>query len=253
MARSGKTWPGKTKETDIMNDLMTIIRQRYSERESFDSNRQVPSADVEKILEAARWAPTSHNMQNFEIVVVDDERLLNRLGNLNTIPSPEFIRENYEQLSMTEEELARKKVGILGNQFPPSWQDKAQLESAVKERMPLNLGRLINGAPTILILLYDTRKHAPASPGDLLGAVSLGAVMENMWLVAQSLDIGFQILSMFGSPVQKEVKKILRIPDHMAVLFAIRLGHPFKRSETLRVRREINTFAYRNDYGTLYK
>ena len=73
-------------------------------------------------------------MQNFEIVVVDDERLLKRLGNLNTIPSPEFIRENYEQLSMTEEELARKKVGILGNQFPPSWQDKAQLDSAIKER-----------------------------------------------------------------------------------------------------------------------
>ena len=137
-----------------MNDLMTIIRQRYSERGPFDSDRQVPTADVEKILEAARWAPTSHNMQNFEIVVVDDERLLNLLGNLNTIPSPEFIRENYEQLSMTEEELARKKVGILGNQFPPSWQDKAQLDSAIKDQMPLSLGRLINGAPTILILLY---------------------------------------------------------------------------------------------------
>ncbi|ABN06509.1 nitroreductase [Methanocorpusculum labreanum Z] len=237
----------------MMNDLMTIIRQRYSEREPFDSNRQVPTADVEKILEGARWAPTSHNMQNFEIVVVDDERLLNRLGNLNTIPSPEFIRENFEQLSMTEKELAQKKVGILGTQFPPAWQDKAQLESAIKERMPLNLGRLINGAPTILILLYDTRKRAPASPGDLLGAVSLGAVMENMWLVAQSLDIGFQILSMFGSPVQKEVKKIMGIPDHMAVLFAIRLGYPFTRSEALRVRRETDSFAHRNEYGTMDK
>ena len=98
---------------------------------------------------------------------------------------------------------------------------------------------LIHGAPTILILLYDTRRRAPASPGDMLGAVSLGAVMENMWLMAQSLDIGFQIMSMFGSPVQKEVKKILEIPDHMAILFAIRLGYPFTRSKDLRVRREI--------------
>jgi len=236
-----------------MNDLMTIIQQRYSERETFDSDRQVTTSDVKKILEASRWAPTSHNMQNFEIMVVDDEPVLKRLGNLSASPSPEFIRENFEQLSMTEEELARKKVGLLATQFPPAWRDKAQLETAIKERPSLNLGMLINGAPTILILLYDTRRRAPASPGDLLGAVSLGCVAENMWLMAQSLNIGFQVLSMFGSPVQKVVKKILGIPDHMAVLFAIRLGYPFTRSEALRVRREIDTFAHRNDYGTMYK
>ena len=79
-----------------MDDLITIIRQRHSEREPFDPEQAVPTADVEKILEAARWAPTSHNMQNFEIVVVDDESVLKRLGTLNTAPSPEFIRENFE-------------------------------------------------------------------------------------------------------------------------------------------------------------
>ena len=236
-----------------MNDLMTIIQQRYSERETFDSDRQVTTADVKKILEASRWAPTSHNMQNFEIMVIDDEPVLKRLGNLSASPSPEFIRENFEQLSKTEEELSQKKVGILGNQFPPTWRDRALLETAIKERPSLNLGMLINGAPTILILLYDIRKRAPASEGDILGAVSLGAVMENMWLIAQSLGIGFQILSMFGSPVQKEVKQILGIPDHMAVLFAIRLGYPYTRSKALRVRREIGTFAHRNDYATMYK
>jgi len=209
-------------------------------------------ADVKKILEASRWAPTSHNMQNFEIVVVDDESVLKRLGNLSVFPSPDFIRENFEQLSMTVEELAQKKVGILATGFPPAWMDKTQLERAIQERPSLNLGMLINGAPTILILLYDTRRRAPASPGDMLGAVSLGCVTENMWLMAQSLDIGFQILSMFGSPVQKEVKKILGIPDHMAVLFAVRLGYPFTRSKALRVRREIGSIAHRNEYGITY-
>lgn len=207
---------------------------------------------MEKILEAGRWAPTSHNMQNFEIVVIDDESVLKRLGNLNATPSPEFIRENFKQLSMTEAEPARKKVGILGTQFPPAWRDRAQLETVIKERPLLNLGMLINGAPKILILLYDTRRRAPGSEGDMLGAVSLGCVTENMWLMAESLNIGFQILSMFGSPVQKEVKKILEIPDHMAVLFAVRLGYPFARSEALRVRREIGSFSHRNNYGTMY-
>lgn len=236
-----------------MSDLLTIIQKRYSERAPFDSDKQVPKADMEKILEAARWAPTSHNMQNFEVVIVDDETVLKRFSDLNASPSPDFIRENFEQLSMTEEELSQKRVGILGTQFPPTWQDRALLETAIKERPLLNLGMLVNGAPTILLLLYDTRKRAPASPGDMLGAVSLGCVMENMWLMAESLNIGFQMLSMFGSPVQKEVKKILDIPDHMVVLCAIRLGYPFARSESLRIRRETGSFAYRNAYGKKFE
>jgi nitroreductase len=236
-----------------MDELVTIIRQRYSERGSFDPDRQVVPADLEKILEAARWAPTSHNMQNFEIVVVDDEVVLKRLGSLNTTPSPEFIRENFEQLSMTEEELSRKKVGILGTQFPPAWRDRAQLETAIKDRPVLNLGQLMNGAPTILVIVYDTLKRAPASECDRLGAISLGCVVENMWLMAQSLGIGFQILSMFSGPVEKDVKKILDIPEHMAVLFAIRLGHPSVRSEPLRVRREIESFSHHNAFGKKYR
>ena len=236
-----------------MTDILTIIQERYSERAPFDSNRQVSKADMEKILEAARWAPTAHNMQNFEVVVVDDEAVLKRFGNLNAGPSPDFIRENFEQLSMTEEELSQKKVGILGTQFPPDWRDRTLLETAIKERPLLNLGMLLNGAPTILVLLYDTKKRAPGSQGDMLGAVSLGCVMENMWLMAGSLNIGFQMLSMFGSPVQKEVKEILDIPGHMAILCAIRLGYPFARSESLRVRRETGSFAYRNAYGKKYE
>lgn len=68
----------------------------------------------------------------------------------------------------------------------------------IKKRSSLNLGILINGAPTIFILLYDTYRRTPVSGGDMFGAVSLGCVIENTCLMAQSLNIGFQILSMFG-------------------------------------------------------
>jgi nitroreductase len=70
-----------------------------------------------------------------------------------------------------------------------------------------------------------------------------------MWLMAQKLDTGFQIMSAFSGPVQKDVKKILNIPDHMAVSFAIRLGYPAAKSKYLRVRRDPGSFTYRNSYG----
>jgi nitroreductase len=232
-----------------MGNLLKIIQERHSTRAFFDPNRTMPEQDVKKILEAGRWAPTAHNMQNYEVIVVDDRNVLDKLGNITTYPSPDFIRENYEQLSMSEEELLQKKVGILGLGFPPAWRDKAQLKTAMKDTTPGTLNDTIKGSPALLVVVYDTRKRAPASKGDVLGILSLGCLMENMWLMAQELDIGFQIMSIFSGPVQNDVKKILKIPKHMAISFAVRLGYPAVQPDYLRVRRDSASFTYHNKYG----
>ena len=75
----------------------------------------------------------AHNMQNFEILVVDDIELLEKIGNIKSRPSEDFVRENYEQLSSSEEELLKKKMGLLGTMFPPSWRDAAKLDEAIRE------------------------------------------------------------------------------------------------------------------------
>jgi hypothetical protein len=59
----------------MMQDILKLIQARESARGPFDSQRPVPKQDLEQILEAGRWAPTAHNMQNFEFVVVDDATL----------------------------------------------------------------------------------------------------------------------------------------------------------------------------------
>ena len=97
-----------------MPDILTTIQNRKSSRVPFDPDRPVTKQDLIKILEAARRAPTAHNMQNFEIIVVDDKKLLEAIGNIKYPMSDIFIRENYQQLSFSKEELFRKKVGILG-------------------------------------------------------------------------------------------------------------------------------------------
>jgi PHP family Zn ribbon phosphoesterase len=60
-------------------------------------------------------------MQNFEIIVVDDKKQLEELGNIKSKISEDFLKENYQQLSFSEEELLQKMVGILEIMFPPSW------------------------------------------------------------------------------------------------------------------------------------
>jgi nitroreductase len=235
----------------VMTDILKLIQQRQSTRVAFDPNRSVAKDDLRQIMEAARWAPTAHNMQNFDIIVVDDNEVLEKIGNIKSQVSEAFIRENYQQLSFSEEELLQKKVGILGTMFPPNWRDLARLDKAVSESRPTPLKQRMNGSPVLLIVVYDARKRAPASEGDVLGFISLGCVMENMWLMAHSLGISVHVLSVFAADaVEKEVKQILTIPEYMKVAFALRMGYPVsKPPEHLRVRRDLEMFTYHNRFG----
>ncbi|HWQ20402.1 MAG TPA: nitroreductase family protein [Methanotrichaceae archaeon] len=233
-----------------MNEMLKIIQERYSSRGPFDREHPPSKQDVTQILEAARWAPTAHNMQNFEIVVVDDKRLLEEIGNIKSRISEEFLRENYEQLSFSEEELLGKKVGILGSAFPPAWRIPGDWSKIARESEPSPLGLFIRGSPMLLIVTYDPRKRAPASEGDALGFMSLGCVMENMWLMAQALGVGFHVLSTFGvGSVEKEAKQILGVPEGLMIAFAVRLGYPVPGpSKYLRVRRDVEEFAHHNRF-----
>lgn len=65
-----------------MNEILKLICERHSSRVPFDAGRPLSGEDLTEILEAARWTPTAHNMQNFEIIVVKDKKVLEMIGNI---------------------------------------------------------------------------------------------------------------------------------------------------------------------------
>jgi len=235
----------------LMSQILQIVRKRQSSRVPFDSERLVPRRDLKQILEAARWAPTAHNMQNFEIVVVDSKEVLERIGKINSPISETFIRENYQQLSFSKEEFLQRKVGILATMFPPEWRDPAKVHEVVAESKSWLLSETMEDCPVVLIVTFDPRRRAPASQGDFLGTISLGCVMENMWLVAQELGISFTVMSVFSAElVEKELKQLLNIPEYLRIAFAIRLGYPASTTaKYLRVRRDLAMFVHDNRFG----
>jgi len=232
-----------------MQDILKIIQSRRSARTPYDPARPIGKEDLRQILEAGRWAPTAHNMQNFEIIVVDDQKVLEEIGAIKSTISETFIRENYQQLSFSEEELQRKKVGLLGTMFPLSWRTpgmKPLPEDGVRSRsFPV--------CPTLLVVLYDPRRRAPASDGDFLGIISLGCMMENLWLEATALGIDFHIVSsLANATVEQEVKRMLVIPQELKIAFTVRLGYATQAlSQSVRVRRDIKDFTHHNRYGDL--
>jgi nitroreductase len=234
-----------------MRDLFEIMWQRHTCRAAFDPQREIREPDLQHILDAARWAPTAHNMQNYEIIAVDDKHCLAAISALPLPPTETFIRENYHSLSLSDAELLQRRTGLSASMFPESWQEAeaAQDDSAAVRHT--YVGRTIQECPLLLVVVHDSRPRAPASEGDALGLMSLGCVMQNLWLMAESLGISMQILSAFSAnAVEDQVKCILAIPKHMKIAFAARLGYPVTGSESyLRVRRKIQDFTHRNHYS----
>lgn len=231
-----------------MNEVLKVIEARHSDRSAYAPDRRVTDEALAVILQAARWAPTAHNMQNFQIVVIDDPELLRAIGDIPRALSADFLRENYRQLSFSAEELRRKKTGVLASTFPMSWQSP---DADVTRMQPGLLRDSIQGSPVLLLVLFDPEIRAPASDGDFLGIMSLGCVMQNMWLAAQSVGVSVQILSTFGTTrVQGELRPLLQIPPDRNIAFACRVGFPIvPATPSPRVRREMTDFVYRNVYG----
>ena len=233
-----------------MTEILKRMRERQSSRYPFDVEKRISRQKLEQILEAARWAPTAHNMQNFYIIVVDDRKLLKTIASIKSPVSEAFVRENYQQLSFSGEELIKKKVGIMGDVFPPAMRSpNIKLDDAAHEAFAAGQIRLIQASPTLLVVIYDPEKRAPASEGDFLGHLSLGCMIENMWLTAQSLGIDFHIVSEIAVPsIEKEVKSLLVIPQNLRIALSIRLGYVASRPRYLRVRRDIEDFIYHNRF-----
>jgi nitroreductase len=235
-----------------MQGILSVLQERTSARGLFDPSRPVDGEQLRQVLEAARWAPSAHNMQNFEFVVVTDPRVIEEIGSLRYPVSSTFIQENYRQLSFSEEELARKKVGILAANFPPDWRTPPAGRGEVEEQENAFVGSALKSSPVLVFMLYDPSRRAPASEGDFLGIVSLGCVLENMWVTAASLGLGFHVVSSVGTErVEPEIKRILSVPAPLKVVFACRLGYPASPApRPQRVRRDVEDFTSYGYYGT---
>jgi nitroreductase len=233
-----------------MKDLLKLMKERHSSRVFFDPDRPVSKENIGKILEAGSWAPTAHNMQNFEVIIVDDKNLIKKIAAMKTPVSLTFIRENYKQLSFSAEELKKRKTGILGTMFPSAWRKPhIKKEEVTEADRDLFMQDELNSTPVLGIVLYDPSKRAPASSGDFLGIISLGCVMENMWLMANSIGIDFHIVSSLSNGSTKRgIKKLLHIPDRLIIAYSFRLGYAVDSTSYLRVRRDVKDFIHHNGY-----
>ncbi len=63
-------------------EFFEVIARRYCHKVAFDPTRKVPDEDLRKIVEAGMAAPSAGNGQSPEFIILTEEKLVRRLGEL---------------------------------------------------------------------------------------------------------------------------------------------------------------------------
>jgi len=216
-----------------MGDILDVIISRRSIRQyTADS---IPDELLDKILEAARWAPTGHNDQPWRLIVVKDPETKKRIGRL-------------KRLAVGTRETAY--YGIGARQVPriEAIQDREQKATALKMMYATSESESVSNAAVLIVVLGSMLD------GELNVPYDLAACMENMILEAHSLGIGscWVHAPVAGTRDAVKFKKLLKIPTGMGeykVLAVLSLGWPLEGQPRPRPKKPLEAIVYWEEFG----
>ena len=187
---------GKSIASQSNESFWEVVKNRRSVR-AFKSD-PIPETDIEKIIDAARMAPTSGNQQPWKFLVINDKKKIDALKT--------------EKLKETEAYLRNSK-NLTGE----------ELEKQLKQTEE----QLTNGylsAPTYIVVLTDDTSRYP-SYNHYDGPLAAGYLM----LAARALGYGTVFIT--DSFSAELTKKVFNIPDKYTRVCFTPVGIPVEWPE----------------------
>ncbi len=251
-------------------EIMEAIKSRYMYRGLFQ-DRKVEDEIVLQLLEAARWAPSGHNSQPWEFIVIDGRDTIMEIAEIsldsfNRVQEKrkdlkDWVQNWLQWLRWSEKELEETGDGVyMSRMSKTAWEDMRGTESPDQLRARLleifpafsRPSKILSESPCLIYTLLDRAKKIPDSSRGLMALTSTGAAIQNIRLAAHALGLAAHELSpLYDLPdTRKRIKKLLNIPDHFRIVSAMRVGYPANPVTSLRshVRRPIEELVHRNRF-----
>jgi nitroreductase len=172
-------------------------------------------ATIERVLEAATYAPSAENSQPWHFVVVRDETLRARIGEL-TRQAWEAGGREFERGRLPEAMLADVDRGATGG---------------------------VAGAPVLVVVCGDTSFCL-----DAVLEASVFPAVQNLLLAAGAMGLG-SALTTLAMGFAAELRDLLDLPPHVRALAVVPLGHPARALGAPR-REPVASKTSRDRYGT---
>lgn len=214
-------------------ELEQVMRTTPATREFTDE--PVAPADLYRILERARFAPSGGNRQGWRVIVVEDPDRRRKLRDLYVLAWREY--------------MAHVNAGLVP--FAPGpdgrWTGPAvDLDEARRTPTPSAFADHLHEMPAMLVLVVDLTALAVTDNGldrqSIVGGGSIYPFAHNMLLAARDLGLGGVVTTVLCRQ-EPAVRELLDIPEGWAVAGLVVLGQPER--EITRLRREpVESFTW---------
>lgn len=202
----------KEKEKKI---VLSILKQRRTIRKFID--KPIPKEVILKIIDIARWAPSAHNSQPWQFIIITDAEVKKKLAI----------------------EMAKKYMMALKKDGIPSRLVKKKVSSSIER---------ITSAPVIVIpcLVKSELEKYPDEERNMneyvMGVQSVAAAIQNILLAAYAEGVGtcWRCAPLFAKEI---VRDALNLPSDCEPQALIEMGY-YKRRPVAPLRKSLDEIIH---------
>ena len=193
------------------DELLEMLRARRSLRAFKDAKVEQPV--MERIIEAAQLAPTAHNLQNVEHIVVRKKDELKAISDL-------AVRYFEKMTKQLRNPLVRGIVRLASGHEAKSLLDFAPEMEVMIEGYKNGEDFVLRGAPCLIVGHAERNIHLPGGNAML--------ALYNASLMAQAMGLGSFLVGYLVGACERDrsIPDFLGVPNTHRVHAALALGYP---------------------------
>lgn len=192
----------------------------------------VPDDVLNRVLEAATWAPSGGNLQPWRIILVRSPATKKTLGALYAGSWERFSR-GYEQ-----------RIQAL----PTAEQARQRRMIAAGDRLAAHFHEV----PVVAVFCFDPRAMAITDAKldrvSVVGGASVYPAVQNLLLACRAEGLGCVLTTLLCAH-EKTVCELLAVPDGWGTAAAVPIGYPMHRGHGPIRRRPVRDLVYDETFG----
>jgi nitroreductase len=254
-------------------DLFEAIIRRRTTNTAF-VNKKVSDDHIGTLLKMASHAPSHFNSQPWRFIVVTDEKIIGKIAKIGgdamtqLMEGGRFWKQYRKYFRFSEEEIEKTKDGIHIDHLPPMLKPFVRTifsekggKVMAKFKVPRILGndeeKLIASSPLLFAITLTKDEYKKEELSGFYSVISMGAVIQILWLATTALGMGMQFISTPGEFPEKwkEISGIVKVPDDYELMAIFRMGYvnPDMKRPTIdwksSQRKSPDELAFRNVWG----
>ncbi|MBK9332529.1 MAG: nitroreductase family protein [Ignavibacteria bacterium] len=254
-------------------DLFDAIKNRRTANSKF-ADKDISEEHIELLIRMASHSPSHFNSQPWRFIIIDDKEIIKKIaviaGDAMTelMDDGRFWKQYRKYFRFSVEEMEKSKDGIHIDHLPvflkpfaKSIFSEAGGKVISKFKVSRILGndeeKLVSSSPLLFAIILTKDEYKREELSGFYSVISMGAVIQTLWLVTTSVGMGMQFISTPGEiPVKwKAISDILNVNDDYELMAVFRMGYtdPEIKRPTIdwksSQRKEPDELAFRNKFS----